>query len=608
MSLFNERPLRGRFCWFCAPKPETSFANDPNPNSFDLSDYSPKPQYETYPCELYENDSHYGYDCPPRFSFVYEQEPSDNQNYNDNYYPHISSSFLCCENYGGHHESFKCQSMNQNYVEPNPCYNFGFDQIQTPQQFVIHQPQEIPEVIPFIESKEWIETKNEFYKMMEAYTERMSQQREQEALLAVQREQKLRKQKQPSQEKEEPPQNSDFHQLIGEIYGTKVCEEQNQNMEDTMLELIKVCRQKELFEVENIIEQLTKRRTRITESLKNFKVIHNESSISLNNMSQIPLVIAIAPVLPIEEPEYSLSMGDEHLSTILEIESDEVIKFSVENLVPIPSESEVTFDNEKIISTQIDPHYFNAESNLIEYLLNRDTLIDYSPKFDYLLEEFSGEIAHIDPIPPGIKEVDFDLEEEIYLVKNLLYDNSSPRLPKDLNAKIVDTTVESLSQSPILIEDSDSQMEEIDLFLATDDLMPPSIENDDYDSKGDIHFLKELLSNDTLPLPGVLTAKMVEDIFEHHVLMPKVLPSQPTLCLNIDTLLSFSFENEDKVFKPGILSYLLVSHRDKITSDFSESPMMTYGEEIPLVDVSFLHFYPPRLSSSMGDRVRIKTR
>ncbi|GJU38836.1 hypothetical protein Tco_1191793 [Tanacetum coccineum] len=49
---------------------------------------------------------------------------------------------------------------------------------------------------------------------------------------------------------------------------------------------------------------------------------------------------AITPVLPIEEPDNSLSMGDEHLSTILETESDEVTKSSVEDLVPIPSESE----------------------------------------------------------------------------------------------------------------------------------------------------------------------------------------------------------------------------------------------------------------------------
>nr|GEV93382.1 hypothetical protein [Tanacetum cinerariifolium] len=142
---------------------------------------------------------------------------------------------------------------------------------------------------------------------------------------------------------------------------------------------------------------------------------------------------------------------NEFLRKLLEdlkiIKSDKVIKSSVKNLVPIPSEFEVTFDNE-------------------------NTLIDSSPKFDFLLEEFSGELTHIDPIPPGIEEADFDLEKEI---------------------QIVDMIVESLSPSPILVVDSDSKIEEIDLFLDTNDLMPPSIENENYDSEGDIYFLKELL-------------------------------------------------------------------------------------------------------------------
>ncbi|GJY33915.1 hypothetical protein Tco_0418384 [Tanacetum coccineum] len=54
---------------------------------------------------------------------------------------------------------------------------------------------------------------------------------------------------------------------------------------------------------------------------------------------------AITPDLPNEEPDNSLSMGDEHLSTILEKESDEVIKSTVEDLIPIPSESEGISDD-----------------------------------------------------------------------------------------------------------------------------------------------------------------------------------------------------------------------------------------------------------------------
>ncbi|GKC50009.1 hypothetical protein Tco_1072754, partial [Tanacetum coccineum] len=49
---------------------------------------------------------------------------------------------------------------------------------------------------------------------------------------------------------------------------------------------------------------------------------------------------AIIPNLSTEEPDNSLSIGDEHLSTILETESDEVIKSSVDDLILIPSESE----------------------------------------------------------------------------------------------------------------------------------------------------------------------------------------------------------------------------------------------------------------------------
>ncbi|GJU90044.1 hypothetical protein Tco_1302467 [Tanacetum coccineum] len=354
--------------------------------------------------------------------------------------------------------------------------------------------------------------------------------------------------------------------------------------------------------------------------------------------------IAITPVLPTEEPDNSLSMRDEHLSTIPETESDELIKSSVKNLVPFPSESEdfsdiksdvpvfdnfTTFSNplfdadddfsssddesfsdedvpkeiysnplfdEEIISTKIDPHHFNAESDLIESLLNQDTSIISSPKIDSLLEEFSGELAHIDLIPPGINEADFDPEEEIRLVEKLLYDNSSPRPPEEFNSENSDAIIESFSPSPIPVEDSDSLMEEIDLFLTPDDSMPPGIENDDYDSEGDILFLEELLSNDSPSLPenesfhfdvpssprppakppdddeikpdtGVLTAKVVGDISELYVHVPNVLTTLPTLSPMFDTLLPFSSENDDKVFNHGILasneekSPHLLSHR-----------------------------------------------
>nr|GFA13903.1 hypothetical protein [Tanacetum cinerariifolium] len=262
---------------------------------------------------------------------------------------------------------------------------------------------------------------------------------------------------------------------------------------------------------------------------------------------------AIAPILPTEEPEYSLCMGYEHLNTTSETELDEVLESSAKNLLPILSEYEVTsddesdddeslpdedvstkefkvssnplFNDEEINSDKLDPDCFNAEFDLIESLLNRNTLIVSSPKFDFLLKEFSGELAHINPILPGIKEADFDLEEEIRFVENLLYDNSSPRPPKELNKEIADTIVESLSPSPISVKDSDSRMDKIDLFLATDDLLPPNIKSDGYDSEGDIHFLKELLVDNSIPS----SKSELSDFDQDNPLFPRPPPEPPNV-------------------------------------------------------------------------------
>ncbi|GJR93727.1 hypothetical protein Tco_0265901 [Tanacetum coccineum] len=74
---------------------------------------------------------------------------------------------------------------------------------------------------------------------------------------------------------------------------------------------------------------------------------YEESSIPLRDIIfELSLSIAITPDLPTLEPEDSLIMGNEDLSTIPEKESDEFIKSSVEDLVPIPSESEDTFESD----------------------------------------------------------------------------------------------------------------------------------------------------------------------------------------------------------------------------------------------------------------------
>ncbi|GKA50185.1 hypothetical protein Tco_0743258 [Tanacetum coccineum] len=318
----------------------------------------------------------------------------------------------------------------------------------------------------------------------------------------------------------------------------------------------------------------------------------------------------------------------------------------VENLVPIPSESEVTFnnenecdlpvkddssqifttfsnplfdsnddfsssddeslsnedvskenfkiysnplcDNEEIIFPKIDTHSFNAESNLIDSMLNRDTNI--SPKIDCLLEEFSGELAHIDPIPPGIEKADFDLEEEIRLVENLSYDNSSPRPPEELNLEIADTIFESLSPPLIPVEDSDSRMEEIDLFLNSDDSMPPGIENDDYDSERDIRFLERLFSNDSLPLPENESSNL-NHFNDPSFPRPPPEPSDVEICLNIEpdapVINNFDELNGDEYLYPGggeINISQNVEDEDSFTFVIRTFlPFLTYPEDSPLL-------------------------
>nr|GEZ25349.1 hypothetical protein [Tanacetum cinerariifolium] len=214
---------------------------------------------------------------------------------------------------------------------------------------------------------------------------------------------------------------------------------------------------------------------------------------------------------------FSSPLFDDSTSSDDESSHEEVI-----HKMSFKTYSNPLFDlDEEIISSEFNPIHnedlvsnlkndcFDTKSYLLESLLNRDTLMASSPKFDSLLEEFSGELVHTDlipsgineanrdpeqdihlSIPPGINEVDCDPKEEIRLIKKLLYDNSSPRPPKEFISENSDAAIESFSPSPIPVEDSDSLRDEIDLSLTLDDLMPPGIEDDDYDSEGDILILE----------------------------------------------------------------------------------------------------------------------
>nr|GFA59264.1 hypothetical protein [Tanacetum cinerariifolium] len=133
------------------------------------------------------------------------------------------------------------------------------------------------------------------------------------------------------------------------------------------------------------------------------------------------------------------------------------------------SSDDQSLSNEEIIPMEIDPHSFNAESDLIESMPNNDSSIIIPSKIDSLFDEFAGELTLLKSIPRGIDETDCHLEEEICLTKRLLYDNSYPCPPEEIVSDNSNADIKSFSLSPILIKDSDSHIEEINLSLNPDE-------------------------------------------------------------------------------------------------------------------------------------------
>nr|GFA84756.1 hypothetical protein [Tanacetum cinerariifolium] len=216
----------------------------------------------------------------------------------------------------------------------------------------------------------------------------------------------------------------------------------------------------------------------------------------------------------IKELEYLFSMGYEHFSTTLVTKLDEVVESSIKNLVLIPREYEVTLDNEsesnepvkddslvfttfsnpifndsddvlieeskvysnpffdddEIYSDELESH---VESNFVESLSNHDTL-----KFDHL-EEISGPLM---PIHIAEEErIRREHAEYISKMERLITINPCPHPTVNAN-----TIVESLPSSLILVQDNDSQREEIDIVTYMDEVLPPGSENDDSEREIDV--------------------------------------------------------------------------------------------------------------------------
>ncbi|GKE56776.1 hypothetical protein Tco_1495961 [Tanacetum coccineum] len=196
-------------------------------------------------------------------------------------------------------------------------------------------------------------------------------------------------------------------------------------------------------------------------------------------------------------------MGDEHLSTIPEKESDEVIKSSVEDLVPIPSESEDTSESdsdcdlpscddfspinvyEEKSMTFSNPLFDSNDdftSSDDESLSDEDVPEDNVKIYSNPLFEFDDEYISSD-INPLFDEVLEDIESEDSYVSKL---DEPDFLVTPLSAFNEDECF-----------DPGGDIDEIDAFL--DIVVSTDIVDDYYDSEGDIIYLESLLIKDTTP-------------------------------------------------------------------------------------------------------------
>nr|GFA78516.1 hypothetical protein [Tanacetum cinerariifolium] len=163
--------------------------------------------------------------------------------------------------------------------------------------------------------------------------------------------------------------------------------------------------------------------------------------------------------LPIEEPKHSFKMRNGSESTE-PVNDDSSVFTTISN--PL-------FDNDKINSDEINSH---VESNSDESTSDHDTV-----KFDYL-DEFYGPF-----IPIHILEEErIRREHADYINRIEMLFTINPRPHHPINAN---TNFESFSSLPIPIQDIDPRQEEIDAVAITDDVLPPSVENEDSDEEVD---------------------------------------------------------------------------------------------------------------------------
>nr|GEX99363.1 hypothetical protein [Tanacetum cinerariifolium] len=194
---------------------------------------------------------------------------------------------------------------------------------------------------------------------------------------------------------------------------------------------------------------------------------------------------AITPDLPTQEPDNSLSMGDEHLDTILETELDDVIKSSVEDLVPILN--------------------FNDNCTSCDDFSPINIFVEKAVTFSNPIFNSNDDFTSSDD--KSISDEDVP-EDNVKIYSNPLFEFDDKYISSDVNP-LFDEVLENIESK----DSYDSNLDELRLLVTPlsdvneDECFNPrgdvykinDFEDGYYDSEGDILYFESLLSDDTTP-------------------------------------------------------------------------------------------------------------
>nr|GEZ42674.1 hypothetical protein [Tanacetum cinerariifolium] len=340
-------------------------------------------------------------------------------------------------------------------------------------------------------------------------------------------------------------------------------------------------------------------------------------------------------------------MGDEHLDTILVTESDEVIKSSIEDLIPISSESK------GIPDTMCDVHLVNnptpleakdhfeivAKSN--DDISSSDDNSLYNENIEYAeASPYDSELVSLEAAEISSSTSSKSLLEETYTFHNSLpeFENFYLDLEEISSGSITTHYDISLSDYEAFYFDndyikeisggsttthSDISLSEYDLFIfdLSNDQCPPS-DRSDLTHKEFTDELTHIISPSeydcfyfrTLPDLGELISILNSRIRDN---LPVEDDHSPLLAYVVWIFLAYltysvippylySFGNEDTIFDPGITINRVYSFKPGLShrcgafkkfnthrSHLNEWPMIINGKNTPILDVLLFHFYPP---------------